>query len=106
MAGFAIMLIAISIGWLPGPGGVPLFLVGLAVLATEFVWAARLLWRANHEAHRLGQWTSRQPRWLQALGMVGLGLAILAGIWLGLSVFGLPGWMPDALDALPGVDPN
>jgi hypothetical protein len=26
-------------GWLPGPGGIPLFLIGIAVLATEFEWA-------------------------------------------------------------------
>jgi hypothetical protein len=31
------------IGWLPGPGGIPLFLLGLAVLASEFHWARRLL---------------------------------------------------------------
>jgi len=29
-------------GWLPGPGGIPLFLIGIAILATEFVWAERL----------------------------------------------------------------
>lgn len=29
-------------GWLPGPGGLPLFLIGIAILATEFEWAMRL----------------------------------------------------------------
>lgn len=29
-------------GWIPGPGGTPLFLIGIAILATEFVWAERL----------------------------------------------------------------
>lgn len=29
-------------GWLPGPGGIPLFLLGIAVLATEFVWAEKV----------------------------------------------------------------
>ncbi len=29
------------IGWLPGPGGMVLFLLGIAVLASEFVWAER-----------------------------------------------------------------
>jgi len=28
-------------GWLPGPGGIPLFLIGIAILATEFVWAEK-----------------------------------------------------------------
>ncbi len=29
-------------GWLPGPGGLPLFLIGIAILATEYDWAKRL----------------------------------------------------------------
>ncbi len=29
-------------GWLPGPGGIPLFLIGIAILATEFAWAKRV----------------------------------------------------------------
>lgn len=39
------MLLVISaplIGWIPGPGGTILFLLGIAVLATEFEWAERL----------------------------------------------------------------
>jgi len=29
------------VGWLPGPGGTIIFLLGIAVLATEFTWAER-----------------------------------------------------------------
>lgn len=29
-------------GWLPGPGGIPLFLIGIAILSTEFAWAKRV----------------------------------------------------------------
>lgn len=39
------MLLVVSaplIGWIPGPGGMVLFLLGIAVLATEFEWAERL----------------------------------------------------------------
>ncbi len=28
-------------GWLPGPGGIPLFLIGVAILSSEFEWAQR-----------------------------------------------------------------
>lgn len=31
----------------PGPGGTPVFLAGLAMLATEFPWARRLLLRVK-----------------------------------------------------------
>jgi small-conductance mechanosensitive channel len=39
--GSLFILAAAATGWLPGPGGIPLFLVGIAILATEFVWAER-----------------------------------------------------------------
>jgi putative transmembrane protein PGPGW len=39
--GSLFILAAAATGWLPGPGGIPLFLIGIAILATEFVWAER-----------------------------------------------------------------
>lgn len=44
--GVLLIISAGLIGWLPGPGGTVLFLLGIAVLATEFVWAAKLRDRA------------------------------------------------------------
>jgi hypothetical protein len=29
-------------GVLPGPGGIPIFLIGIAILATEYEWARRI----------------------------------------------------------------
>ena len=29
-------------GVLPGPGGIPVFLIGIAILATEYEWARRI----------------------------------------------------------------
>jgi uncharacterized protein (TIGR02611 family) len=43
-------------GWLPGPGGIPLFLIGIAILATEFEWAQRVRDWALEKIHWLGQW--------------------------------------------------
>lgn len=42
IVGSLLILAAGLTGWLPGPGGIPLFLVGIAVLATEFEWAQRV----------------------------------------------------------------
>lgn len=42
-------------GWLPGPGGIPLFLIGIAILATEFEWAMRLRDRVIGWIHRAGK---------------------------------------------------
>ncbi len=41
VVGCTFILAAAATGWLPGPGGIPLFLVGIAILATEFVWAEK-----------------------------------------------------------------
>lgn len=39
----------ILFGWLPGPGGLPLFLAGLALLAVNHDWAERWLETAKHK---------------------------------------------------------
>lgn len=43
IAGFGLMIIAPFLGWLPGPGGIPLFLAGLGLVSTNHAWAKRLL---------------------------------------------------------------
>ena len=40
--GMTFVIISPFTGVLPGPGGIPIFLIGVAILATEFHWAARL----------------------------------------------------------------
>lgn len=42
MAGYALVLAGLLFGWLPGPGGIPLVLAGLSLLALNNTWAARL----------------------------------------------------------------
>ena len=92
--GVALMVLAASIGWLPGPAGIPLFLLGLAILASEFEWAHRLLQRAKVEARKLEERARRQPRWVKWLG----GLATLGGIvlvtWGYLALLGRPRLAP------------
>lgn len=43
IAGFGLMIISPLLGWLPGPGGIPLFLAGLSLVALNHEWAANLL---------------------------------------------------------------
>lgn len=42
ISGYALVLLGISLGWLPGPGGVPLILIGLALLSIHNKWAETL----------------------------------------------------------------
>lgn len=41
-AGYILILLGIAFGWLPGPGGIPLILIGLALLSINNKWAATL----------------------------------------------------------------
>lgn len=41
--GVLLIILAPLLGWLPGPGGIPLFLAGLSLLAINHDWAHRFL---------------------------------------------------------------
>lgn len=43
-------------GWLPGPGGIPLFLLGLSLLAVNHDWAERWLETAKHHGVTFKKW--------------------------------------------------
>ncbi|MFN0130989.1 MAG: TerC/Alx family metal homeostasis membrane protein [Phycisphaerales bacterium] len=74
--GVTILALSIPIGLLPGPGGIAVAIGGLALLATEFVWARSLLRRVKKEsqniAHRANSAISKKPRpWLIPLVFAG-----------------------------------
>jgi uncharacterized protein (TIGR02611 family) len=71
----------------PGPGWAIVF-VGLAILATEFDWARRLLAYTRKRYDNVMAWFRRQGRWVQALGAALTGAIVLATLWL----FGAVGW--------------
>ncbi len=41
-AGYGLIIAAALTGWLPGPGGIPLFIAGLGLLSINNEWAQRL----------------------------------------------------------------
>jgi len=51
IAGFAVLLAGIALLVLPGPGWLLIFL-GLTILATQYMWAARLLETAKQKAEQ------------------------------------------------------
>ena len=53
IAGFGLLIIAVIIGPLPGPGGIPIFLAGLSLLATNHLWAKKALLRAKDQGTNL-----------------------------------------------------
>lgn len=55
-----IFIIAAALtGWLPGPGGIPLLLVGIAILATEFEWAEVVRDKIFDILHDIDRWLKR-----------------------------------------------
>jgi hypothetical protein len=43
IGGFGLILLGLLTGWLPGPGGIPLVLAGLALLSLNYEWAEKIL---------------------------------------------------------------
>ncbi len=54
--GVAFMIVAVLTGWLPGPGGIPLFIIGLSMLAINHAWAKRYIDFLKHHADRLSDY--------------------------------------------------
>lgn len=102
--GLLLVLLGLATGWLPGPGGIPLVLLGLAVWASEFHWAHRLMLRLKHALHVVRGWSRRR----KAAFVSGLVVACLLAFWACLAVLGPPTWLPVQVDRvlalLPGVD--
>ena len=101
--GFALIIAAPLTGWLPGPGGIPLFLAGLAVLSSEFLWAKSVNRWLLRYVRVYVCWPVNQRRffWVAVVGVAGLLW------WASLAIIGIPAWMPDwaagVLEYLPGV---
>jgi uncharacterized protein (TIGR02611 family) len=91
--GTAIVVLGFILIPLPGPGWLIVF-AGLALLATEFAWAERLLSYARQKVHGWTQWVTHQS--LLVRGLIGLGglLCVAGAAWLYVVVAGVPGWLP------------
>lgn len=90
-------------GWLPGPGGIPLFLAGMAILASEFRWAHSLTIRAMTALRAFGRLSRRTK--LVVIGGFFVCVALLG--YGALLIVGAPQWLPEGLRTvltlLPGV---
>jgi len=78
IAGFGLLILAVLTGWLPGPGGIPLFLVGLGVLSLNYEWAERLLKSFDAKRREYTEkylMASREVSW----AMDAISVALLAG---------------------------
>ncbi len=56
--GFACIIIAPFLGWIPGPGGIPLLILGLSLLANNHEWAEKLLVKVKDQANKASKQVS------------------------------------------------
>jgi 4-hydroxybenzoate polyprenyltransferase len=82
--GTLFILAAAATGWLPGPGGIPLFLIGVAILATEFAWAERLRDRILDKIRHIAS-LYRQHKITGTVVLILCAAAVVAGLYFSIS---------------------
>jgi uncharacterized protein (TIGR02611 family) len=102
IVGTAVVVLGFVLIPLPGPGWLIVF-AGLAILATEFAWADRLLRYARHKVQGWTAWVTDQSLMVRALiGLAGL-LVVASVFWGYLELYGAPPWLDPVLPSwVPG----
>jgi uncharacterized protein (TIGR02611 family) len=93
MVGGLIVALGVVAIPLPGPGWL-IVIAGLFVLATEFLWAERLLEFTKRHVTRWTDWVGAQPVWVRVLVGVATAAFVYGVLVVTLHVFGVPRWMP------------
>jgi uncharacterized protein (TIGR02611 family) len=103
IAGLLLVCLGFVSGPIPGPGGIPLILLGLAIWSSEFEWAYRLMQRFKLQLHRYTTWPRRRQVlfwvvFVAVCGTLGYSYMLLTGV---------PGWLPGPIETvllrLPGL---
>ena len=81
IVGGIVVLIGIVAIPYPGPGWLIVF-AGLAILATEFPWAQRLLDRARGKYDAWSDWLRAQSLLIKSLFAIGTSIVVVMTIWL------------------------
>ena len=103
LLGLILVVLGAIIAPLPGPGGAPLILLGLAVWSSEFEWAHQLMQWLKAKLHRYPTWSGAKKGlfWVAFFSCCGL----LGYVYLVIT--GIPAWPPESvnvlLQRLPGL---
>ncbi|MFL6151264.1 MAG: PGPGW domain-containing protein [Ornithinibacter sp.] len=98
LVGLVMVLGGLALVPLPGPGWV-IVILGIAVWASEFEPASRLLEFVKDKVRAWEQWVRAKPWWVK--GLVGLLTLAFVGLalWLTMRLTGVPGLLPDGWEA-------
>jgi uncharacterized protein (TIGR02611 family) len=103
VVGCSVMLVGLILVPFPGPGWL-IVIVGLGILATEFVWAQRLLRVVRTRVEAWVRWIAGASWPVRALVALGTGVCVAGAVYLVLVLVGVPGWVPRRLvPDLPGL---
>jgi uncharacterized protein (TIGR02611 family) len=96
VVGSAVMLTGLVMLATPGPGWAAI-LLGMAILSTEFEWAARsrraVVRRLTAGAHRVQTF----PPWVATLTVVALVVLLAIVGYAAVAAFGVPDWVPTGM---------
>ncbi|HKX15479.1 MAG TPA: PGPGW domain-containing protein [Propionibacteriaceae bacterium] len=96
LLGLILVALGFVSGPIPGPGGIPLVLLGLAIWSSEFEWAHQLMTWFKKQLHHYRTWPPRKKclfwvAFFACCGLIG---------YLYLLVTGPPSWLPGSLNVL------
>jgi uncharacterized protein (TIGR02611 family) len=93
VVGALIVAIGLATIPLPGPGWLTV-IAGLFVLATEFLWAERLLEFTRKHVKRWTDWVRTCPMWIRLLIAAATAAFVYGVLVITLHMFGVPDWVP------------
>lgn len=82
VAGFGLILAGIILSPVPGPGGIPLIIIGLAILAQNYEWAQKILDRFRDYVAETAKKSFPQERGIMLFYDIITPLILALGIWL------------------------
>lgn len=92
VVGAAVLTLGIIAIPYPGPGWLIVF-AGLAILASEFTWAKRVLTYARGKYDGWTDWLGRQSLIVRILVLGATALIVLATLWLLGALYLVAGWV-------------
>ena len=93
IVGALIVVVGIITIPLPGPGWLTV-IFGLVVLASEFLWAERLLGFTRRHVRRWTDWVGAQPVWVRVLIALATAAFVYGVLVVVLHLVTVPAWLP------------
>ena len=98
VVGLVMVLGGLALVPLPGPGWL-IVILGIAVWASEFEPASRLLEFVKDKVRAWEQWVKVQPWWMKGLVVLATAFFVACALWLTMWLTGVPGLLPDAWES-------